>query len=105
MTSGKRRTRREDWVLVTVFAAALLVGYPPLPRWGQDFANPNARAHERLAWMRQHQPGMWNVAPSEGAFLGDLVVKAKARRALEIGTSNGYSGIWIATRLRQVGIC
>jgi predicted O-methyltransferase YrrM len=55
--------------------------------------------------MRQHQPGMWNVAPSEGAFLGDLVVKAKARRALEIGTSNGYSGIWIATRLRQVGIC
>ncbi len=53
--------------------------------------------------MREHQPGMWNVAPSEGAFLRDQVIKAKARHALEIGTFNGYSGIWIATGLRQTG--
>jgi caffeoyl-CoA O-methyltransferase len=62
-----------------------------------------ARAQARLAWMREHQTGMWNVAPSEGAFLRDEVVKIKAKRALEIGTSNGYSGIWIALGLGKTG--
>ena len=61
------------------------------------------QAQARLAWMREHQTGMWNVAPSEGAFLRDEVVKVNAQRALEIGTSNGYSGIWIALGLRKTG--
>src|SRR5439155_17567741 len=61
------------------------------------------QAQARLAWMREHQTGMWNVAPSEGAFLRDEVVKVNAQRALEIGTSNGYSGIWIALGLRETG--
>ena len=55
--------------------------------------------------MREHELGMWNVAPSQGAFLRDPVIKPKAQRALEMGTSNGCSGIWIATGLtRQAGI-
>ena len=53
--------------------------------------------------MREHQKGLWNVAPSEGEFLRDQVVKARAQHALEIGTSNGYSGIWIALGLRETG--
>ena len=61
------------------------------------------QAQARLAWMREHQTGMWNVADSEGAFLRDEVVKVNAQRALEIGTSNGYSGIWIALGLRKTG--
>jgi len=62
-----------------------------------------ARAQARLAWMRAHQTGMWNVAPSEGAFLRGEVLKVKAKRALEVGTSNGYSGIWIALGLAKTG--
>jgi caffeoyl-CoA O-methyltransferase len=46
---------------------------------------------------------MWNVDANEGAFLREQVVKVKAKRALEIGTSNGYSSIWIALGLRQTG--
>ncbi len=64
-------------------------------------AGEDARAQARLAWMREHQRGMWNVAPSEGGFLRDQVIKSNARHALEIGTSNGYSGIWIALGLRR----
>ena len=69
----------------------------------QEPGAAEVRAQARLAWMRVHQKGMWNVAPSEGAFLRDEVVKAKAKRALEIGTSNGYSGIWTALGLRKTG--
>jgi caffeoyl-CoA O-methyltransferase len=51
--------------------------------------------------MRQHQGNLWNVSPAEGAFLRDLAAKVRAKRALEIGTSNGYSTIWITMGLRS----
>ena len=44
-----------------------------------------------------------NVDTAEGAWLRDLARSVQARRALEIGTSTGYSGIWIAMALRQNG--
>jgi predicted O-methyltransferase YrrM len=44
-----------------------------------------------------------NIEPSEGAYLRDMVTKLKVQRALEIGTSTGYSGIWIAMGLRETG--
>ena len=44
-----------------------------------------------------------NIEPAEGAYLRSLVVKVNAKRALELGTSTGYSGIWIAMGLRQTG--
>ena len=53
--------------------------------------------------MREAQPGMWNIAPSEGEYLSNLVQKLKAQRVLEIGTSNGYSTIWLALGLRETG--
>jgi predicted O-methyltransferase YrrM len=60
-------------------------------------------ALEHLARMAKNQWGMWNVNADEGAFLRNQVVKVKAKHALEIGTSNGYSSIWIALGLRQTG--
>jgi caffeoyl-CoA O-methyltransferase len=57
--------------------------------------NADARAQERLEWMRRVQGDLWN--------LRDLVIKVNAKQALEIGTSNGYSGIWIAMGLRRTG--
>ena len=45
----------------------------------------------------------WNIEPAEGAFLRDLIREVGAKRALEIGTSTGYSGIWIALGLRHTG--
>jgi predicted O-methyltransferase YrrM len=49
------------------------------------------------------QPGMMNVPRADGEFLHDLVVGRGYRRGLEIGTSNGYSAVWIALGLRKTG--
>ena len=61
----------------------------------------DTRALERLKWMRQNEGNLWNVNPDEGAFLHDLAEKVHAKEGLEIGTSNGYSSIWIGMGLRQ----
>lgn len=49
------------------------------------------------------QPGMMNVPRPDGEFLRDFVVRRGYRRGLEIGTSNGYSAVWIALALRKTG--
>ena len=46
---------------------------------------------------------MLNVTPDTGELLAVLVVATKARRVLEIGTSNGYSTLWLADAARSVG--
>lgn len=45
--------------------------------------------------------GMWNAGPDVGALLAWLVRGLPAQRVLEIGTSNGYSAIWIARVLTR----
>ena len=50
--------------------------------------------------------GTWrdlNVPEVDGRTLHDLIVKHKFTRALEIGTSTGHSGIWIAWALAKTG--
>jgi predicted O-methyltransferase YrrM len=39
---------------------------------------------------------MFNITRDTGEFLGVLVRATAARRVLEIGTSNGYSTLWLA---------
>lgn len=41
----------------------------------------------------------WNISPKTGQFLNFLISEKKPKNVLEIGTSNGYSGIWIAEAL------
>ncbi|MDD3236893.1 MAG: O-methyltransferase [Candidatus Gastranaerophilales bacterium] len=45
----------------------------------------------------------WNIARETGNFLNMLIKSANAKEVLEIGTSNGYSGIWIAKALKETG--
>jgi predicted O-methyltransferase YrrM len=50
--------------------------------------------------------GEWqdmNVSEADGRILYDLIVQKKYTRALEIGTSTGHSGIWIAWALSKTG--
>lgn len=44
-----------------------------------------------------------NLEPDAAEFLWWLVQATGARTVLEIGTSNGYSTIWLADALRQTG--
>jgi caffeoyl-CoA O-methyltransferase len=75
------------------------------------FAPP--RAQDRVAeldkkvvtFLERHR-GTWNdlnVPESDGRVLHDLIVRHKYTRALEIGTSTGHSGVWIAWALAKTG--
>ncbi len=44
-----------------------------------------------------------NIAPENGQFLSILIRSIRAQNVLEIGTSNGYSAIWIAAALKETG--
>jgi caffeoyl-CoA O-methyltransferase len=44
-----------------------------------------------------------NVSAADGRVLYDLVIKNDFTKALEIGTSTGHSGIWIAWALSKTG--
>ena len=86
--------------LVIVILAGLIVA----PGTAADRARPGRQQIlDHLAKMRASERGMMNVAPQEGEYLSELVKKLKAKRVLEIGTSNGYSGIWLALGLRETG--
>jgi predicted O-methyltransferase YrrM len=43
------------------------------------------------------------VSEEDGRFLRVLVASSRAKNALEIGSAQGYSGIWIGLGLRQTG--
>jgi caffeoyl-CoA O-methyltransferase len=50
--------------------------------------------------------GTWhdlNVPEVDGKALHDIILEHKYRNALEIGTSTGYSGIWMAWALAKTG--
>jgi len=82
--------------LVLALAAAVPAAFgqagPDLDRRVQAFLDAHA--------------GQWrdmNVSEADGRILYDLVLKSKFTRALEIGTSTGHSGIWIAWALSKTG--
>ncbi len=53
--------------------------------------------------MTERPRRMLNITRSTGEFLAVLVRATVARRVLEIGTSNGYSTLWLADAARVIG--
>ena len=45
----------------------------------------------------------WNISPEAANFLNMLIKISNAKNVIEVGTSNGYSGIWIAKALKETG--
>jgi caffeoyl-CoA O-methyltransferase len=44
-----------------------------------------------------------NIPAADGQSMYDIIIQHKYRRALEIGTSTGHSGVWIAWALSKTG--
>ena len=60
----------------------------------------------RIQKFMDQRRGTWrdlNVPEVDGQALHDIVLKHGYKNALEIGTSTGYSGIWIAWALSKTG--
>ena len=52
---------------------------------------------------KNHRRGMMNVPVRDGRLLRLLTASLGAKTVVEIGTSNGYSGIWFCLALRKTG--
>ncbi len=47
--------------------------------------------------------GGMNVPPADGRLLYDLIIENEYTRGLEIGTSNGFSGLWLGLAFKRTG--
>jgi len=79
------------------YGGAPEVDAPPVPR---DEAEKRA-----LATLDEMSQGRWylNVTTREGRVLRQLTEAVGAKRVVEIGTSSGYSTIWLAMGARAAG--
>jgi len=84
----------------------LAVGVFGLPAPAASQSVDQAALDARVKRFLDERAGTWrdlNVPPQDGQLLHDLIVEHKYTRALEIGTSTGHSGIWIAWALSKTG--
>jgi predicted O-methyltransferase YrrM len=91
--------------LVAALFIAAACGLLVIPAAGQSAPGAGDLDARVKAFLDAHRYD-WrdmNVPESDGQLLHDLVVKGGYRRALEIGTSTGRSGIWIAWALSKTG--
>jgi len=61
---------------------------------------------ERVRAFLDSRSGRWhdlNIPAVDGRLLHDLIVERGYKRALEIGTSTGHSGVWIGWALSKTG--
>ena len=58
---------------------------------------------EILTELEKTSKDFWNIPRLTAEFLYILIKEQNIKNALEIGTSNGYSGIWLAKALQETG--
>ncbi len=88
--------------LFIVGSAFLLIVSTGLAQSPQDSLALENRVHKFLA---KHK-GTWhdmNVPEVDGQLLHDIILRNNYTSALEIGTSTGHSGIWLALALSKTG--
>jgi caffeoyl-CoA O-methyltransferase len=88
-------------LIIAVSAAVALVGTPVALT--QEKAGAIDATVKRFLDQHRYSWRDMNVPEADGQALYDLVVKNNCKRALEIGTSTGHSGIFIAWALSKTG--
>ena len=71
----------------------------------QDTTPPDDLDARVRAFLNERR-GTWrdlNVPESDGQYLYDLIIEKGFTKGLEVGTSTGHSGIWIAWALSKTG--
>jgi predicted O-methyltransferase YrrM len=89
-------------VLSACAIALCVTGSSGSPRAQDRFAELDKQVQ---AFLERHR-GTWrdlNVPESDGRVLHDLILEGRYTRALEIGTSTGHSGVWMAWALAKTG--
>jgi len=98
--SGGDMNRLAAAIVISVSCGLTLVAWG-----GQGAPGLNDLDARVTTFLEQHRND-WhdlNVPESDGQQLHDLVIKGGYKRALEIGTSTGRSGVWTAWALAKTG--
>jgi len=88
-------------VLCLLFSAAIFPG-----QLKAQALKENPALDEKVKKFLSDQTGQWhdlNIPESDGKLLYDIIIKGKYKSALEIGTSTGHSGTYIAWALSKTG--
>lgn len=56
-----------------------------------------------MAELEKTQKEFWNIPRKTGILINMFIKMMNAQNVLEIGTSNGYSGLWILKALKETG--
>ena len=56
-----------------------------------------------LVELEKTQHDFWNISRTTAEFMYNLIVDGGFKSVIEVGTSNGYSGIWIGKALQKTG--
>jgi predicted O-methyltransferase YrrM len=97
--------------ILTITLLSLLVSFHtaiPQHRTSESLTIPRDHIEQKILTVLEdiHQNqrrGMMNVPPEDGRILRMLAESIDAKRVVEIGTSNGYSGIWFCLALKRTG--
>jgi caffeoyl-CoA O-methyltransferase len=89
-------------ILSSVLVAAGLATNRPREQNPADTASLDQRVQNFLNSHRGSFRDL-NVPEADGKALYDVIVQHRYKNALEIGTSTGYSGLWIAWALSKTG--
>lgn len=89
-------------ILALIVSCFIIASGVSTSRSNAESVVSDAQVQKVLDSHRSSWGGM-NVPEADGKALYDLVLQHKYKNALEIGTSNGYSGLWIAWALSKTG--
>lgn len=56
-----------------------------------------------LVELEKTQHDFWNISRTTAEFMYNLIVDGGFKSVIEVGTSNGYSGIWLGKALQKTG--
>jgi len=90
---------------LSLIIASSLLALVALAAFGSGSAGAQDQDGKVKAFLDSRR-GEWrdlNVSTNDGRILYDLIIKNNYKRALEIGTSTGHSGLWIAWALSKTG--
>ncbi|MFB3779163.1 MAG: O-methyltransferase [Bryobacteraceae bacterium] len=80
-----------------------LFGKESIPTPALAISEGESRILATIAWMEKGGTKRFGVPESDGRLLRWLVEAVEARNVVEIGTSTGYSGLWLSLGLHSTG--
>ena len=104
--SGSNNSSMTRFVFPTALTCLVLASVLSMGRSGDQNASDGTSLDARVRQFLETHRGAWrdlNVPEADGRALHDIVVQHGYKNALEIGTSTGHSGIWIAWALSKTG--